>query len=102
MNLTEAVIEGTLKPDGTLELDEKPNLPPGRVQVQVQSAVVPAQEDWWQYLQRCRAELKASGATFRRGVDIAAEVEQIRGEHDRVEGIYWEQGWEKHHPGAGS
>ena len=33
MSLTEAVIEGTLKPDGTLELDEKPKLPPGRVKV---------------------------------------------------------------------
>jgi hypothetical protein len=36
MSLNEAVIEGTLKPDGTLELDEKPTLPPGRVQVIVQ------------------------------------------------------------------
>lgn len=31
-----AIIEGTLKPDGTLELDQKPNLTPGRVQVIVQ------------------------------------------------------------------
>ena len=33
MSLIEAVVEGTLKPDGTLELDEKPKLPPGRVKV---------------------------------------------------------------------
>ena len=33
MSLHEIVVEGTLKPDGTLELDQKPNLPPGRVQV---------------------------------------------------------------------
>jgi hypothetical protein len=32
----QAIIEGTLKPDGTLELDQKPNLAPGRVQVIVQ------------------------------------------------------------------
>ena len=44
MSLTEVVVEGTLKPDGTLELDQTPNLPPGRVQVSVKplpSALTP-------------------------------------------------------------
>ena len=36
MSLNQVVIEGTLKPDGTLELDQKPNLSPGRVTVIVQ------------------------------------------------------------------
>ena len=36
MSQSEAVVEGTLKPDGTLELDQKPNLPPGRVTVRMQ------------------------------------------------------------------
>jgi hypothetical protein len=31
MSLTEVVVEGTLKPDGMLELDQKPSLSPGRV-----------------------------------------------------------------------
>ena len=57
MSLNESVIEGTLKPDGTLELDQKPNLPPGRVKVTVQT------EDWLSYLKRCRAELESSAAT---------------------------------------
>ena len=35
MSLNTIVVEGTLKADGTLELDEKPNLPPGRVSVTV-------------------------------------------------------------------
>lgn len=35
MSLSEVVIEGILKPDGTLELDRKPSLPPGRVEVTV-------------------------------------------------------------------
>ena len=35
--MSEAVlVQATLKPDGTLELDEKPNPAPGRVQVVVQ------------------------------------------------------------------
>jgi hypothetical protein len=33
MSLTQVVVEGTLKSDGTLELDQKPSLSPGRVQV---------------------------------------------------------------------
>ena len=33
MNPLESIIEGTLHPDGTLVLDEAPNLPPGRVKV---------------------------------------------------------------------
>jgi hypothetical protein len=42
MSLTETVIEGTLRPDGTLELDRKPNLSPGRVQVIVQPLSKPS------------------------------------------------------------
>ncbi len=38
MNVSEVVIEATLKPDGTLELDQKPNLSPGRVTVLLQPA----------------------------------------------------------------
>jgi hypothetical protein len=39
ISLNEVVIEGTLHPDGTLELDQKPNLSPGRVRVIVQPAL---------------------------------------------------------------
>jgi hypothetical protein len=38
MGFSDVVIEGTLKPDGTLELDQKPNLSPGRVKVTLQPA----------------------------------------------------------------
>lgn len=98
MNATSITVPGVVKPDGTLEVAGPVSLPAGPVQVQVQPASPSPQEDWWQYLQRCRAELEASGATFRRGVDIAAEMEQIRGEHERVDAIYWEQEWQKSHP----
>lgn len=39
MNTAE-IIEGTLKPDGSLELDERPKLDPGRVRVLVQPVSV--------------------------------------------------------------
>jgi hypothetical protein len=38
MSVTTEVIEGTLKPDGTLELDAKPSLGPGRVKVALEPA----------------------------------------------------------------
>jgi hypothetical protein len=42
MSVTEVVVEGTLKPDGTLELDHKPNLSPGRVRVILRQESMPA------------------------------------------------------------
>jgi hypothetical protein len=38
MSLQEVMVEGTLNADGTLQLDEKPNLSPGRVTVILQPA----------------------------------------------------------------
>ncbi|MBI2809013.1 MAG: hypothetical protein HYX68_28855 [Planctomycetes bacterium] len=38
MSLDESVVEGTLNADGTLHLDQKPDVKPGRVHVIVQSA----------------------------------------------------------------
>jgi hypothetical protein len=42
MSLSEVIIEGTLQPDGTLQLDQKPNVAPGRVKVILQPAQVSA------------------------------------------------------------
>jgi hypothetical protein len=61
---------------------------------------LPTATEWWPYLQQARAILEASGAKFRRGEDIAAEIEQIRGESDRIEAVSSEQEWQKHHGGA--
>jgi hypothetical protein len=36
MHNASVIVDGTLKPDGTLELDEKPALPAGRVKVVLQ------------------------------------------------------------------
>ena len=40
MSLNTIVVQGTLKPDGTLELDERPSLAPGRVHVMLQPASI--------------------------------------------------------------
>ena len=81
MSSSEVVIEGTLKPDGTLELDEKPSLPPGRVTVVVRQEggpKGPSKEDWWQFLQRARRELEASGAKFMNDEEMKAHIEWLR------------------------
>ncbi|HVA46620.1 MAG TPA: hypothetical protein VNH11_09625 [Pirellulales bacterium] len=61
-------------------------------------AAANGRENWWDFLQRARKELEAAGATFRRGSDIAAEIDQLRGEHERADAVYWEMEWQKHHP----
>jgi hypothetical protein len=80
MILNETVIEGTLKPDGTLELDQKPDLPPGRVKVVLrqEAASQPPLEDWWQFMRRSRHELEASGARFMNESDVNAHIEWLR------------------------
>ncbi len=86
MSLHEIVVEGTLKPDGTLELDQKPNLPPGRVQVVLrqESESIPLKENCWQYLQRARRELEEAGHRFMNEEEVKAHIEWLRGE-DRID-----------------
>jgi hypothetical protein len=84
------VVQGTLKADGTIVPDQKPNLPPGRVELVIR-AVSPAagpQEDWWQYLQRARAELEAMGHRFRTKEEIDAEIEDLCSGEERLEEVY--------------
>lgn len=88
MSLDEVVVEGTLKPDGTLELDQKPNLPPGRVQVVLrqESEPIPPKEDWWQYMQRARHELEAAGSHFMTEEEVNAHLAWLR-EGDRIDDL---------------
>ena len=53
MSATHVVVEGTVKPDGTLELDSKLSLPPGRVQLIVQPLPeLPKDNPFWQMMER--------------------------------------------------
>jgi hypothetical protein len=79
MSLSEVVIEGTLKPDGTLELDRKPNLPAGRVQVIVQTLPeLPKDDPFWQRMHAMWAIPKGSGVDG--GANTLAEVLKMREE----------------------
>jgi hypothetical protein len=101
MSLTVVVVEGTLKPDGTLELDQKPSLAPGRVRVVLQAAAESsaAQEGWWPYLQRLRAEREAAGYHFMNEAEMQAHLAWIREDEDRIERIHHEIDLEKRKTG---
>lgn len=85
MSLEETVVEGTLKEDGTLELDQKPNLAPGRGTVVLRQHVEtapPPQEDLWQFLQRTRKELEVTDRPFMNDQEVAAHIDWLReGDH---------------------
>lgn len=86
MSLDETTVEGTLKPDGTLELDEKPDLAPGRVAVTLRQIMEPSAvgETWWELLQRSRRELEAAGNPFMNEQEVNAHIEWLR-EGDRID-----------------
>ena len=80
MATVHVIVRGTLKPDGSLELDSPPNLPAGPVEVVVRSLTSPdpGNEDWWQYLQRIRAELEVAGGPSRTAEAIDRERQDFR------------------------
>lgn len=85
MSFTEIVVEGTLKPDGTLELDEKPNLSPGRVKVILQSAPanMPRQRGLADVIDEIRQSQQARGFQGRSAQEIEAMRREGEAEYER-------------------
>jgi hypothetical protein len=75
-------VQGTLREDGTLVLDDKPNLPAGRVKVTVQSIPDYTQTDICQFFERLWAEQRARGHVPRTREEIDAELEAARQEDE--------------------
>jgi hypothetical protein len=75
-------IQGTLAADGTLHLDEKPNLPPGRVTVVVQ--VLPEMDPFWQRMNAIKAIPRTKPDDG--GENTLEEVERMRKEWDEHQG----------------
>jgi hypothetical protein len=85
MSLTENVIEGTLKPDGTLVLDQKPSLSPGRVTVvlrQEPETIMPPDDPFWQRMRAIWAIPKGQTGAGDGGANALAEVRKLREELD--------------------
>ena len=94
MSLEEAVVEGTLNPDGTLELDQKPNLAPGRVTVvlrpEVKAAAQP-HENWFQFMRNVRKKMEESGCHFMDEKGMQTHIDWLR-EGDRIDDLLLEAG----------
>jgi hypothetical protein len=78
-------IQGTLREDGTLVLDEKPNLPPGRVKVTVQLAtpVEGDANDVIAVLKRIHAAQALRGYVPRSAEEIDADLATMRDDGER-------------------
>lgn len=71
-------LQGTLREDGTLVLDAKPNLPPGRVKVIVEPVPDYRQTEIWQFFERLWAEREAFGIPPRSQEEIDSYLAILR------------------------
>ena len=83
MSLDEVVIEGTITPEGTLELDRKPDLAPGRVTVVLRPDAAaksprPLDDAFFQMMENIWAGQKARGFVPRTVEEVEAERQEIR------------------------
>jgi hypothetical protein len=94
MGSTSILIRGTLKPDGTLELDERPPLPPGRVEILLRSMNEPigTGPGAWEVLQQIHKEQPARGYTGMTEEDWAVREAEQRAE-DEEDQEYWRKIW---------
>ena len=87
MSLFETVIEGTIQADGSLVLDQKPNLPTGRVTVVIrrESETTRSQavgEDFFRSMEGIWARQKTRGHVSRPVDEIDADRREMRSQVD--------------------
>ena len=82
MTLNSINVQGILREDGTLVLDDKPNLPPGRVKVTVEQVPDYKETEIWQFFERLWAEQRERGHVPRTREEIDAELETARQEDE--------------------
>jgi hypothetical protein len=84
MKATEVVVEGALTEDGQLVLDEKPNLPPGRVKVLLRplDRTAPSEGGLLQAVKELQAAQEARGFAGYPVEELLAELDAMRDEWD--------------------
>jgi len=87
MSFGEIVIEGALRPDGTLELDQKPKLAPGRVTVVLRPGSEtkgprPLNDSFFQMMEEIWVGQQARGHVPRSVEEVEAERRQLRQDWD--------------------
>lgn len=85
----QVVVLGTIRSDGTLELDGKVPIPPGRVQVTIQPTVQPSADDpFWRVLEEIWASRSRQGHAARSVEQIDAQMRSLREEwEDRQQSL---------------
>jgi hypothetical protein len=84
MSPNETIIEGTLKSDGTLVLDQMSDLPPGRVTVRMQPlAKMPERDPFFKMLKDIWETRSNAGLTPRSVDEIESQRRQFRDDSER-------------------
>ncbi len=79
MSRTETVVAGTLHADGTLVLDQRPDLPPGRVSIRLQPLpALPEGDPFFEMLKGIWLARAQAGHVPRSAEEIDAQVRQLR------------------------
>lgn len=76
------VLHGQVRPDGTLQVEEKVGLPPGPVSVTVQTVVSGHRKGTLQVLEEIWAERAARGMVARSKEEVDAEINAMREEDE--------------------
>jgi hypothetical protein len=76
------VLHGQIRPDGTLQVEEKVNLPPGPVSVTVQALATTTRKPTLRVLEDIWAQREAQGLVGRSAEDIDAEIDAMRDEDE--------------------
>jgi hypothetical protein len=72
-------LQGTVRADGSLELDDRVAMPEGRVLVTVRPVVQPASDDpFWQRMEQIWAGQRARGHVPRTKAQIDADIRELR------------------------
>ncbi|MGO9464794.1 MAG: hypothetical protein ACLQVF_11670 [Isosphaeraceae bacterium] len=84
MSSISATLRGFLNADGSLQLEDRPEIPPGPVEVTIRALpeVRPSQPDWWAQLQEARARRERAGHPFRSRAEIDAEIAEGRADRE--------------------
>lgn len=81
MSTPVVTVEGIVKPDGTLEVTEKVNLPAGKVRVTlVPLSELPHDDPFWQHMERIWAGQRARGHIPRGVEEVESERQAFRQE----------------------
>jgi hypothetical protein len=84
MSTQPVILHGQIRPDGTLQIEEKINLPPGPVNVTLETATqVKPRESTRQVLKEIAVRRQAIGRQPRTKEEIDAEVDAMRNEDER-------------------